>query len=240
MEIEPKILYEDNHVIVVVKPHNISVQEDESKDLDMLTIIKNYIKKRDNKPGNVFLGLVHRLDRPTGGVMVFAKTSKSASRLCAELKSNQMHKTYLTVVCGKPQIANDQLVTYLKKDEKTNTVSIAPKLEQGAKQAILNYQTLTTKSFVEKSNSVNLSLIEVDLITGRSHQIRVQMSKQLNVPVYADFKYGDTKHKGNLALWAYKLEFVHPTTKQNMVFKAEPEYDNSIFKAFKEDIEKII
>ena len=239
MEIKPNIIYEDNHIIVVVKPHNVSVQEDESKDLDMLTIIKDYIKQRDSKPGNVFLGLVHRLDRPTGGVMVFAKTSKAASRLSSELKSKQMHKTYLTVICGKPQQATDQLVTYLKKDEKTNTVSIAPKLEEGSKQAILNYQVLATKSFVENGQDTNLSLVEIDLVTGRSHQIRVQMSKQLNAPVYADFKYGDKGHKGNLALWAYKLEFVHPTTKQNMVFKAEPEYENSIFSTFKQDIEKL-
>lgn len=240
MQIEPKILYEDNHIIVVVKPHNVSVQEDESKDLDMLTIIKEYIKQRDNKPGNVFLGLVHRLDRPTGGVMVFAKTSKAASRLSKELKSKDMHKTYLAVICGKPQLANDQLVTYLKKDEKTNTVTIAPKLEEGAKEAILNYQVLSSKQFVENGQDTNLSLVEVDLITGRSHQIRVQMSKQLNAPIYADFKYGDKAHKGNLALWAYKLEFVHPTTKQNMVFKAEPDYKNSIFCSFQNEIEKLI
>ncbi len=240
MQIEPKILYEDNHIIVVVKPHNVSVQEDESKDLDMLTIIKDFIKQRDKKPGNVFLGLVHRLDRPTGGVMVFAKTSKAAARLSAELKSKQMQKTYLAVICGKPQIANDQLVTYLKKDEKTNTVSIAPKLEDGAKQAILNYQVLSSKSFTENGQDTTLSLVEVDLITGRSHQIRVQMSKQLNAPIYADFKYGDKAHKGNLALWAYKLEFVHPTTKQNMVFKAEPDFENSIFSTYKTEIEKLI
>lgn len=240
MQIEPKILYEDNHIIVVVKPHNVSVQEDESKDMDMLTIIKNFLKVRDNKPGNVFLGLVHRLDRPTGGVMVFAKTSKAAARLSAQLKTKQMHKTYLTVICGKPQQASDQLTTYLKKDEKTNTVSIAPKLEEGAKQAILNYQVLCTKVFEESNKDVNLSLLEIDLVTGRSHQIRVQMASQLNAPVYADFKYGDKAHKGNLALWAYKLEFVHPTTKQNMVFKVEPDYVNSIFGAFKNEVEKLI
>lgn len=240
MQIEPKILYEDNHIIVVVKPHNISVQEDDSKDLDMLTIIKEYIKQRDNKPGNVFLGLVHRLDRPTGGVMVFAKTSKSASRLSAQLKTKQMKKTYLTVICGKPQQATDQLVTYLKKDEKTNTVSIVPKLEDGAKQAILNYSVISSKSFLEKDKETKLSLVEVDLVTGRSHQIRVQMAKQLNAPIYADFKYGDKSHKGNLSLWAYKLQFVHPTTKQNMVFKVEPEYVNSIFSSFQKEIEKLI
>ena len=127
--IQPKIVYEDNHIIVVVKPHNISVQEDDSKDPDMLTIIKDFIKERDDKQGNVFLGLVHRLDRPTGGVMVFAKTSKAASRLSKQLKDKQLKKHYFCIVNGRPQIIEDKLVTYLKKDEKTNTVKIAPKLE---------------------------------------------------------------------------------------------------------------
>ena len=228
----PQILYEDNHVIVVVKPQNISVQEDESKDEDMLTIIKNYLKQRDNKPGNVFLGLVHRLDRPTGGVMVFAKTSKSASRLSKLLKDKQLKKHYLCVVNGKPQLAHDRITTYLKKDSKTNTVSIAPKLEEGSKEATLEYSVIATKN--------NLSLIDVDLLTGRSHQIRVQMSAQLNCPIYADFKYGDKTHKGNLALWAYQLNFVHPTTKNNMKFLAYPDVENSIFKIFKNEIEKLI
>lgn len=229
--IEPKIVYEDNHVIVVIKPHNVSVQEDDSKDPDMLTIIKEYFKDRDNKPGNVFLGLVHRLDRPTGGVMVFAKTSKAASRLSKQLKDKQLSKKYLCVVNGCPQIANNRLVTYLKKDEKTNTVKIAPKLESGTKEAILEYEVIESKS--------KYSLVKVNLITGRSHQIRVQMSGQLNVPIYGDFKYGDKDHGGNLALWAYELTFVHPTTKEQMRFTVEPEYTNTAFKLFENTIEKM-
>jgi len=134
MNIEPKIIYEDNHIIVVIKPQNISVQEDESQDIDMLTIIKNYIKERDKKPGNVFLGLVHRLDRPTGGVMVFAKTSKAASRLGEQLKAKQLKKKYFCVVNGRPQIVQDRLVTYLKKDAKTNTVAYAQNLKKAAKR----------------------------------------------------------------------------------------------------------
>ena len=126
MKVEPKIIYEDNHIIVVIKPHNIAVQADSSGDIDMLTIVKNYIKERDEKPGNVFLGLVHRLDRPTGGVMVFAKTSKAAARLTAQLKNKEMKKEYFCIVCGRPQLSENRLVTYLKKDEKTNTVKIAP------------------------------------------------------------------------------------------------------------------
>lgn len=232
MKIEPKIIYEDNHIIVVIKRHNIAVQEDDSKDPDMLTIIKDFIKERDNKAGNVFLGLVHRLDRPTGGVMVFAKTSKAASRLSKQLKDKDLKKHYLCVVNGRPQLAHDRLITYLKKDEKTNTVKIAPKLEEGSKEAILEYDLIETKN--------KLSLIDVNLITGRSHQIRVQMSSQLNMPILGDFKYGDKEHGGNLALWAYQLEFTHPTTKQSMKFKVAPDYSNPAFKLFEEDIVKII
>ena len=230
--LEPKIIYEDNHVIVVIKPHNISVQEDESKDPDMLSIIKEYLKKRDNKPGNVFLGLVHRLDRPTGGVMVFAKTSKAATRLSKELKDKQLKKHYLCVVNGRPQLQKNRLTTYLKKDEKTNTVKIAPKLESGSKEAILDYVVLETRN--------NYSLIEVNLITGRSHQIRVQMSAQLNVPIFGDFKYGDKAHGGNLALWAYQLTFTHPTTKESMRFTVAPDYNNPAFKLFEDVIESKI
>ena len=232
MKIVPNIVFEDNHIIVVIKPHNIAVQEDESKDVDMLTIIKDFLKERDNKPGNVFLGLVHRLDRPTGGVMVFAKTSKAASRLSKQLKEKQLRKKYFCVVNGKPQIAEDRLTTYLKKDEKTNTVRIAPQFEVGAKEAILEYKIVETKN--------NLTLLDVNLITGRSHQIRVQTSAQLNAPIYADFKYGDKEHGGNLALWAYELTFVHPTTKQNMKFTVLPEMENSIFKGFEKDIQNYI
>lgn len=230
--IEPKIIYEDNHIIVVIKPQNISVQADSSKDIDMLTIIKDYIKQRDKKPGNVFLGLVHRLDRPTGGVMVFAKTSKAASRLSAQLKNKQLRKKYFCVVNGRPQLVENRLVTYLKKDEKTNTVKIAPQLEEGSKEAVLEYKVLETKN--------KLSLIDVNLITGRSHQIRVQMSGQLNTPIYGDFKYGDKLHGGDLALWSYELTFIHPTTKENMKFKVAPDYNNPAFKIFEKTIEKII
>lgn len=230
--IEPKIIYEDNHLIVVIKPHNIAVQADDSGDEDMLTIIKNYIKQRDKKAGNVFLGLVHRLDRPTGGVMVFAKTSKGAGRLSEQLKDKTLKKQYICVVNGKPQIAENRLTTYLKKDEKTNTVHIAPKLEQGAKEAILEYKVLDSKD--------KLSLLQVNLITGRSHQIRVQMSGQLNCPLFGDFKYGDKAHGGNLALWAYGLSFLHPVSKKLMTFKVMPDTANPAFKFFENSIEKLL
>ncbi len=228
----PQIVYEDNQIIVLIKPYNIPVQADDSKDEDLLTITKNFIKQRDNKPGNVFLGLVHRLDRPTGGVMVFAKTSKAANRLVKQLKEKQLKKRYLCVINGKPQQKSDQLTTYLKKDEKTNTVKIVPKLTLGAKQAVLEYNIVASKN--------NLSLVDVNLITGRSHQIRVQFSGQLNCALFGDFKYGDKQHAGNLALWAYQLNFVHPVSKQNMVFKVAPDYSNPAFKLFEPEIEKIL
>ncbi len=226
------ILYEDNHIIVVVKPHNIPTQADSSQDADMLTKVKEYIKEKYNKPGNVYVGLVHRLDRPTGGVMVFAKTSKAASRLTEQIKSGDMTKKYLAVTVGTPRDKRAKLVNYLLKNERTNTVQVVPQLTTGAKYAELSYQVL--------DNTDKVALVDVDLITGRSHQIRVQL-KTIGCPIYGDVKYGgDTLAKGhNLALWAYHLRFTHPTTKQVMTFKVYPNTDVTPFNVFKTTIEKI-
>ena len=231
MDFTPDIVYEDNHLLVVIKPHNIAVQEDESKDKDLLNLLKNYIKVRDNKPGNVFLGLVHRLDRPTGGVMVFAKTSKCAARLTEQLKNKEMKKNYLCVVLGKPIQDKARLTCYLVKDEKTNTVNLSTRSDYGAKEAILDYEVLDSIS--------DASLIKVDLLTGRSHQIRVQMSKQNNTVIYGDFKYGDKSHGGNLALWAYQLKFNHPISKKQMVFKVLPDVEKLPWKAFESTISRL-
>ena len=232
MEFTPDIVYEDNHLLVIIKPHNIAVQEDESKDDDLLNLLKRYIKERDNKQGNVYLGLVHRLDRPTGGVMVFAKTSKCASRLAEQLKNHEMKKSYLCVVIGKPNQNKARLNCFLVKDEKTNTVSLATKSDYGAKEAILDYEVVNTNA--------GLSLIKVDLLTGRSHQIRVQMSKQNNTTIFGDFKYGDKAHGGNLALWAYMLKFSQPTTKKPMIFKVAPDTEKLPWSLFKKDIEELV
>lgn len=232
MDFTPDIIYEDNHLLVIIKPHNIAVQEDESKDDDLLNLLKNYIKNRDNKPGNVYLGLVHRLDRPTGGVMVFAKTSKCASRLTEQLKGHDMQKSYLCVVLGKPNQAKARLNCYLTKDAKTNTVNLATKSDYGAKEAILDYEVL--------DECADMSLIKVNLITGRSHQIRVQMSKQNGTVIFGDFKYGDKAHGGNLALWAYQLKFNHPTTKKPMVFKVLPDIEKLPWKIFEGSINNLI
>lgn len=226
-----KVLYEDNHIIVVVKPQNIPTQEDESKDKDMLTIVKEYIKEKENKPGNVFVGLVHRLDRPTGGVMVFAKTSKSASRLTEQIKNGEFKKRYLSVINGKPREKRGKLVNFLKKNPRNNTVMVVPELTTGAKRAELDYEVLEAKEKV--------SLVDIKLHTGRSHQIRVQM-KTIGCPVYGDVKYGgDILAKGhNLALWAYELKFVHPTTKENLTFKVYPPENIVPWNVFNLDIVK--
>ena len=157
------ILYEDNHIIVVVKPYNVLSQGDDTNDKDMLTIIKEYLKEKYNKPGNVYLGLVHRLDRPVGGVMVFAKTSKAASRLSELVRINALHKNYLAIVHGKT-LDKEVLIDKISKDEKTNNSYID--LING-KESILEYTTL----YYDKDK--DLSLVDVDLKTGRHHQISI-------------------------------------------------------------------
>lgn len=220
------VIYEDNHIIVVIKPQNVPSQKDESGDKDMLTMVKEYIKEKYNKPGEVYCGLVHRLDRPTGGVMVFAKTSKAASRLCAQIQDGDFQKKYLAVVMGKPRLDCDHLVHYLKKDEKNNKVSVATQLEEGSKRCELSYKLIQALD--------EISLLEVKLYTGRSHQIRVQMATN-KTPLFGDSKYGrvDNISKGfKLALWAYDLEFVHPTTKQIMKFKVYPPLEELPWRMF--------
>lgn len=228
MDISKQILYEDNHIIVVNKPFNVPAQLDSSGDIDMLTIIKEYIKEKYKKTGNVYLGLVHRLDRPTGGVMVFAKTSKAASRLCESLKNGDWQKNYLAVTVGSPIEDNGILVHYLKKNSVTNTVYVVPPATTNAKRAELSYKTL------EKQGKV--SLMGITLMTGRGHQIRVQMS-HIKCPIFGDVRYKGAIANGyNLALFAYKLSFIHPVTKNRMVFIAYPPTEEEPWKRF--DIER--
>lgn len=220
----PIILYEDNHIIVALKPQNMPTCDDESKDLSLLTQLKNFIKERDNKPGNVYLGLVHRLDRPTGGVMVFAKTSKSAGRLSEQMKSGDFEKVYYTTLVGILNKKSQTLTDYLKKNSINNMVYVCGQTVEGAKKAELYYEVIEEKN--------GLSFTKIKLRTGRSHQIRVQMSNQ-GYPVYGDMRYGgENAVKGNLALWATSLSFTHPVTKERLVFKAEPPKDLSPWKLF--------
>ncbi len=211
---ELTILHEDNHIIVVLKPQNIPTCEDSSGDMDLLNMIKEYIKVKYNKMGNVYLGLVHRLDRPTGGVMVFAKSSKAAARLSEQMKEGDFEKKYYTVLMGKPREEKATLTHYMKKNSVNNMVYICGATESGAKLAKLDYNVIDTDG--------ELALAEVRLHTGRSHQIRVQMNA-IGHPVYGDMRYGGEKvKKGYLALWAYYLSFTHPVSKERMVFRIQP------------------
>ena len=211
-----KILYEDNHIIVVVKPPNIPSQGDKTGDVDMLTIIKEYIKEKYNKPGNVYLGLVHRLDRPVGGVMVFAKTSKAAARLSEQVRNKVFKKEYLAIVDGKPKKKMDTLEDYLLKKEKANMSKVVKEEIKGSKYAKLDYELL------KYNEEINLSLLKILLHTGRHHQIRVQLAN-LGHSICGDQKYGTRGRGKQISLWAYKLTIQHPITKMEISFKGLPE-----------------
>ena len=195
-------------MLVVEKKVNILVQADSSHDTDLLTILKSYLKEKYNKPGNVYLGLVHRLDRPVGGVMVFAKTSKCASRLSEQVRCNKLNKIYYAVVENKINNSG-KLENNLLKDTKNNIV----KVDKNGKKSILYYEKVSEKD--------NLTLIKIKLETGRSHQIRVQLSYNGN-PLYGDQKYNKNSKVGEqLALFAKKLEFYHPVSKELMSFELD-------------------
>ena len=215
-----KVIYEDNHIIVVEKPVNIPSQGDKTGDVDMLTIIKEYLKEKYNKPGNVYLGLVHRLDRPVGGVMIFAKTSKAAARLSEEVRGKVFRKTYLVVVNGKMNKEKGILEDYLLKNEKKNMSKVVKEGTKNSKFASLDYEVL------KYNEEINLSVLKINLHTGRHHQIRVQLSSR-NHSIYGDQKYGGRGHGKQIALWAYSLTVVHPITKEEMAFKALPEINGT-------------
>ena len=203
-----KILYEDNHLLVVLKPINMPVCEDSSGDLDLLTYLKGYIKEKYNKPGNVYLGLVHRLDRPVGGIMVFAKTSKCASRLSEQVRTGRLNKRYYAVICGNligSGVFNDKLL----KDNRTNMVTV----DSRGKDSSLEYSVVSCKN--------GYSLVDINLITGRSHQIRVQFSSR-GYPLYGDQKYNRNASSGEqIALFSYYLSFFHPISGELLEFKED-------------------
>lgn len=225
------IAYEDNKIIVAVKPQNIPSQEDSTGDMDMLRLMKQYRKENENKEGEAFVGLVHRLDRPTGGLMVFAKNSKAAANLNNQILQKVLKKTYFAVLRGVPQVRKGTLKNYLIKDEKNNMVRVGLMGDLGAKEAILEYEVVST------ALSGQLSLVRINLITGRSHQIRVQMANIGN-PVFGDLKYGakenqDIKNENlNLALYSTDLSFISPSTGEKMLFRVYPPKDEIPWKLF--------
>lgn len=210
--VQVKIIYEDNHLLVVEKPVNIPMQEDQSKDEDLLSLCKKYIKEKYQKPGEVYLGLVHRLDRPVGGVCVFARTSKAASRLSKQIQDKTFHKEYVAIVEDNKLKDKDSFEDYLLKDTKNNMVRVDPK----GKIAKLNYEVLLRKD--------NYALVKINLLTGRSHQIRVQFSSR-NHALWGDQRYNPKAVVGQqIALWSHKIEFEHPTTKEKLTFISEPSH----------------
>lgn len=205
------VIYEDNHIIVVNKEPNILSQRDITNDIDMVSLVKGYLREKYNKPGNVYLGLVHRLDRPVGGVMLFAKTSKAASRLSKSISNHKLEKKYIAVVDGILKVEQDTFIDYLKKEENGNTV-ISTK--DDGKYAELSYKV------IQINKKMNKTLVEIQLKTGRHHQIRVQFASR-GFPLCGDQRYG-VQDKTQLALFSYSLRFYHPVTKKLMHFEITP------------------
>jgi len=219
-----QIVFEDNHLLIINKKAGQLVQGDKTGDASLLDLIKDFIKKRDNKPGNVFLGLVHRIDRPTSGLVIYAKTSKALSRLTQMVKNREIKKTYWAVVAKEMIPQSQRLVHYLQKNEKTNKATVFIKPTENAKESILNYQIIKTLD--------NFQLLEIDLETGRHHQIRAQLSK-IGVPIKGDLKYGAARSNpdGGIHLHARKLAFIHPVTKENLEVVAPVPQNDAVWKA---------
>ncbi|MBU5594334.1 RNA pseudouridine synthase [Amphibacillus sp. MSJ-3] len=209
------ILYEDNHLLFVEKPINVPVQEDSSRDPDLLTLLKADLKIRYQKPGNVYLALVHRLDRPVGGAMVFGKTSKAASRLSDMIRRQVIERRYLAIVHGIPSKTKDQLLHYLYKDKAQNKVFVDTSNYSETKKAVLDYQVIESKQ--------GFSLLSIKLHTGRPHQIRVQLST-VGHPIVGDQKYGNQKSKPGqqIALWAHSLSLEHPVKREPLSVQSLP------------------
>ena len=203
------VLYEDNHIIVVVKPLNVLSQGDSTGDISIMDMVKDYIKKKYHKPGNVYLGLVHRLDRPVGGIMVFARSSKAASRLTKAFSEHEITKKYLAIVHGKIEGAGE-LRDFLEKGSDGNSF-VSPK----GKEAILDYEVL------EYNSLQDCTLVSISLKTGRHHQIRVQFASRGHY-LLGDQRYGVLDHT-QICLFAYYLSFVHPVTKEVLQFNVYPE-----------------
>jgi 23S rRNA pseudouridine1911/1915/1917 synthase len=205
-----QVLFEDNHIVIINKRAGDITQGDKTGDKPLSDVVKEYIKDKYNKPGKVFIGTVHRLDRPTSGIVIFARTSKALERLNKMLRDKRIKKTYWALVKNTPKKETDTLINILKKDTKKNKSFVYKKEVEGSKNAILHYKV------VQKLD--NYSLLEIDLETGRHHQIRTQLS-YIGSPIKGDLKYGfDRSNKdGSISLHARKIEFTHPVSKENIL-----------------------
>lgn len=224
MSISDQIIFEDNHLLIINKKVGQLVQGDKTGNPSLLELIKDFIKKRDHKAGNVFLGLVHRIDRPTSGCVIYAKTSKALSRLTQMVKNRDVRKTYWALAPKEMIPQSQRLVHYLQKNEKTNKATVFPRATAGAKESILSY------TIIKKLD--NYQLLEIDLETGRHHQIRAQLAK-IGVPIRGDLKYGAPRSNpdGGISLHARKLEFIHPVTKEKLKITAPVPQNDAVWLA---------
>ena len=208
-----QILYEDNHIIVVSKTSGEIVQGDKTGDKTLCDSVKEYIKEKYAKPGNVFLGIAHRLDRPVSGIVIFAKTSKALSRLNNMFRDGEVHKLYWAITQNMPHKEEDTLTHWIVRNEKQNKSYAYDREKPGSKKAMLHYKVI--------SSTDNYTLLAVNLMTGRHHQIRCQLSA-IGCPIKGDLKYGSRRsnNDGSISLHARKVEFVHPVSKQPMCIEA--------------------
>ncbi|HRD39499.1 MAG TPA: RNA pseudouridine synthase [Bacteroidia bacterium] len=221
-----QIVYEDNHILIINKLPGEIVQGDKTGDTPLSEKVKNYIKQRDNKPGNVFLGVIHRLDRPVSGLVIFAKTSKGLSRFNEMIREKDLQKTYWAVVKNKPAKTEDHLIHYLLKNEKLNKSKAHEKPVKDGLKSELIYK------YIKSSDTYHL--LEIKLLTGRHHQIRAQLSA-IGCPIKGDLKYGfDRTNKfGSIHLHAYQLQFMHPVKKEEVIVKAAPLMNDPVWNYFK-------
>ena len=226
-KLEDRILYEDNHLIIINKRSSEIVQGDKTGDTPLSELVKDYIKVRYNKPGNVFLGVVHRIDRPVSGAVIFARTSKALARLNKMLREGTIGKRYLAVVQNPPPSKEGKLIHHLKKNEKQNKSYVCTDDKDGARQAVLTYKLL--------GESKNYHLLEIELLTGRHHQIRAQLSA-IDCPIKGDLKYGFSRSNtgGSIHLHAYLLDFKHPVSNVQITVKAAAPDQDPVWQAFKQ------
>ena len=222
----PEVVLEDNHLLIVVKPPNMPTQADASGDPDLQSVMKQYLKDKYAKPGEVYLGLVHRLDRPVGGLVALARTGKAAARLSEQVRTKTMERRYLAVVRGEAP-ETGELTDWLLKDPGTNTVRTVPEGTDGAKEARLSFHRLAQKK--------EMSLLLVTLFTGRSHQIRVQLS-HAGFPLFGDARYGKGRPGEQIALWGAFLSLMHPTKKERLNFSALPPAETNPWCCFQDEI----